>query len=92
MDWKCALAGVAMAIALAPTAASADSVSEIENARAKERSGLYLNDRDREQLRRWGGNSDYGRYAYRAYDDGHYDGYYGGYSYGPGVRIYVGPY
>jgi hypothetical protein len=65
MDWKCALAGVAMAIALTPTSASADSVTEIENARAKERQGAYLNRRDREQLRRWGGNSDYGRYDYR---------------------------
>jgi len=54
MHWKCALAGVAFAIALAPTSVSADSVTEIENARAKERSGLYLNGRDREQLRRWG--------------------------------------
>jgi hypothetical protein len=88
MHWKCALAGIAMAIALAPTPASADSVTEIENARAKERSGLYLNGRDREQLRRWGGSSDYGRYAYRPYDDG----YYGGYYYAPGVSIYVDPY
>ena len=90
MHWKCALAGVAMAIALTPTSASADSVTEIENARAKERSGLYLNGRDREQLRRWGGNSDYGRYAYRAYDDGYYADY--NYDYEPGVSIYVDPY
>jgi hypothetical protein len=88
MDWKCALAGVAMAIALTPTSASADSVTEIENARAKERQGAYLNRRDREQLRRWGGNSDYGRYDYRPYDNG----YYGSYDYGPGVSIYVDPY
>lgn len=92
MDWKCALAGIAMAIALDPTSASADSVTEIENARAKERSGLYLNGRDREQLRRWGGNGDYGHYAYRAYDDGYDDGYYGDYDYAPGVGIYVDPY
>lgn len=94
MNWKCALAGLAMAVALAPTSASADSASEIENARAKERSGLYLNGRDREQLRRWGGNSDYGaRYAYGPYAYGPYDdGYYGGYDYEPGVSIYVDPY
>jgi hypothetical protein len=88
MNWKCALAGVAMAVALAPTSASADSASEIENARAKERSGLYLNDRDREHLQRWGGDSDYGRYAYGPYDDG----YYGDYDDEPDVSIYVDPY
>ena len=88
MNWKCALAGVAMAITLAPMSAVADSASEIENARAKERSGLYLNGRDHEHLRRWGGNSDYGRHAYRPYDDDYYDGY----NYGPGVSIYVDPY
>ena len=87
MHWKCTLAGLAMAIALAPPAA-ADSVTEIENARAKERQGRYLNHRDREQLRRWGGSSDYGRYAYRPYADGYYDGY----GYGPGVSIFVCPY
>ena len=88
MNWKCTLAGIAMAVALAPISALADSVTEIENARAKERSGLYLNGRDREQLQRWGGNSDYGRYAYGPYDDGYYDGY----DYEPGVSIYVDPY
>ena len=92
MNWKCALAGVA--VALVPTSASADSASEIENARAKERSGLYLNDRDREHLRRWGGDSDYGaRYAYGPYAYGPYDdGYFGGYDYEPGVSVYVDPY
>jgi hypothetical protein len=88
MNWKCALAGVTAAIALAPMSASADSASEVENARAKERQGLYLNARDHEHLRRWGGNSDYGRYPYRPYDDG----YYRGYDYAPGVSIYVDPY
>ena len=45
-----------------------------------------------EQLRRWGGNSDYGRYADRAYDDGYDDGYDADYDYAPGVSIYVDPY
>ena len=89
MNWKCALAGIAIAVAVAPTSALADSASEIENARAKERQGLYLNDRDREHLRRWGGNSDYGRYAYVPYEDGYYDD---GYDYEPGVSVYVDPY
>ena len=51
-------------------------------------------DRDREHLRRWGGDSDYGaRYAYGPYAYGPYDdGYYGGYDYEPGVSVYVDPY
>jgi hypothetical protein len=93
MNWKCALAGVALAVALTPMAALADSASEIENARGKERQGLYLNDRDREHLRRWGGNSDYGRYAYGPYAYGAYgDGYYDGYDDEPDVSVYVDPY
>ncbi len=59
-------------------------ISGVEGARAKERQGRYLNRHDREQLRRYGGNGDYGwRGGYRDYDYGYYDG--------PGVSVYVGP-
>jgi hypothetical protein len=66
--------------------AQADSISAVEGARAKERQGRYLNRGDREQLRRYGGNDDYG---WRGRDRGYYDeGYYDD---GPGVSVYVGP-
>jgi hypothetical protein len=72
--------------------AQADSIGAVENARAKERQGAYLSRQDREKLRRYGGNDDYGPYYGSAYGYGGYgydDDYYGGY--GPGVRVYVGP-
>jgi hypothetical protein len=97
MNWKCAIAGLAVAMMLAPATAQADSsIGAVEGARAKERQGAYLTREDRDNLRRYGGNDDdyryggyggygYGPYAYpRAYDDG---GYYG---YGPSVGIYIG--
>ncbi len=91
MKWKCAIAGAAVVMALAPSMALADSVSSIENARAKERQGRYLNAQDREQLRRWGGNDNYGRYySYGPYVYG--GGYYADYDYGPRVRFYAYPY
>ncbi len=62
----------------------ADSISHVENARAKDRAGYYTSRSDREKLRRYGRNDDYG-YSYRGYG---YDGYYDG---GPGVAVYVGP-
>ncbi|MGQ0457531.1 MAG: hypothetical protein ACT4OU_10765 [Hyphomicrobium sp.] len=66
-------------------AARADSISDVENARAKERAGYGLSRQDREKLRRYGGNDDYGwRDGYR--DEGYYDD-----RYGRGVSIYVGP-
>ena len=62
----------------------AQSVSDVEGARMKERQGRHLNRMDREQLRRYGGNDDYGyRYRGDGYDYGPYDG--------PGVSVYVGP-
>lgn len=65
--------------------ANADSISDVENARAKDRAGYGLSRQDREKLRRYGGNDDYGwRGGYRDYDG--YDGPYGG-----GVSVYVGP-
>jgi hypothetical protein len=91
MKWKCAIATAAMVMALAPSAGLADSVSSVENARAKERQGSYLSAQDREQLRRWGGNDSYGRY-YR-YDPYEFSGaYYGGYDYGPAYRYRTYPY
>lgn len=82
-----AAAGAALIVAFAaPVVAQADSISSVENARAKDRAGYYLNRRDREQLRRYGRNDGYGyRYGYRDY--GYYDDYYGG----PSVGVYVGP-
>ena len=84
MKWTCAVA--AMVMALAPSMALADSISSVENARAKERQGRYLDAQDREQLRRWGGNDGYGG---RDYDYGPYvygGGYYGPYDYGTVYR------
>lgn len=71
-----------MAVALAPPA-SADSISEVEGARAHERSGHGLTRQEREKIRRYGSN-----------DDGFYSGYRGyggGYGYGPSVGISIGP-
>jgi hypothetical protein len=98
MNWKCTIIGVAMALMLAPATAQADSITAVEGARAKERQGAYLSRQDREQLRRYGGNEDYGYSGYSGY--GGYGGYgppvYGGayddgyYGYGPSVGIYIG--
>lgn len=83
-----AVIGAASIVALAAPMAQADSISGVVSARAKERQGRYLNRSDREQLRRYGGNEDYGwRGPYRDYDYGYYDDY----GYGPGVSVYVGP-
>ena len=75
--------GVALAVPVAQVA-QADDISTVEGARAKERQGRRLNAMDREQLRRHGGNDDYG-YRYRG------DGYYYGAYDGPGVSVYVAP-
>jgi hypothetical protein len=98
MNWKCVIAGAAMAAMLAPSLAQADSsIGAVEGARAKDRQGGYLTRQDRENLRRYGGNDDYGyggngygSYGYGppVYGGGYYDdGYYG---YGPSVGIYIG--
>lgn len=77
----------ALGIALAAPIAQADSISGVEGARMKERQGRYLTRQDREYLRRYGGNDDYG-YGYRGYG---WRGYgYGPYD-GPGVSVYIGP-
>jgi len=97
MKWKCAIAGTVMAVALAPSMAQAQMVGAVENARAKERQGTYLSPQDRDHLRRYGGNADYGpRYGYGPYyGSAYYYGYGGdyddyGYDYGPGISIYLG--
>jgi hypothetical protein len=64
-------------------AAHADSLSDVENSRAKDRAGYRLNGHDRENLRRHGRNDD-AYYHGRGYGD-----YYGP-SYG-GASIYIGP-
>ncbi|MBA2125219.1 hypothetical protein DLM45_03140 [Hyphomicrobium methylovorum] len=83
MKWNwAAAASAALAVAIAAPVAQADSISGVEGARAKDRAGYHLNRQDREQLRRYGRNDDYGwRGGYRNY------GYYGG----PGVSVYIGP-
>ncbi len=94
MKWKYAIAAAAMSMMFAPSMVQADSsLSGVEGARAKERQGAYLNRQDRDSLRRYGSNDDYGYgygYAPYGYGGGYYaDDYYG---YGPaGVSIYIGP-
>lgn len=84
-SWAAA-ASAALIVAFVAPIAQADSISSVENARAKDRAGYYLSRQDREKLHRYGRNDDYGyRYGYRDY--GYYDDYYGG----PGVGVYVGP-
>ena len=92
MNWKCAIAGAAMAIVFAPSLGQAQSIGAVENARAKERQGSYLSPQDRENLRRYGGNDDYGA-SYGPYGngDGYYANdyaYYGRAYYGPAYRAY----
>ena len=95
MNWRPILAAAALATALAPAAAQAQSISAVEGARAKDRQGAYLTREDRDNLRRYGGNDDYGYGGYggygygpSVYDGAFYDdGYYG---YGPSVGIYIG--
>ncbi len=88
MKWKCAIVGVATAMLFAPSMARAQSVGAVENARAKERQGTYLSPQDRENLRRYGSNDDYGpRYRYGPY--GYAGAYYGDYyRYEPGYGAY----
>jgi hypothetical protein len=88
MKWKCVIASAAMAMLFAPSMAQADSIGAVENARAKERQGSYLSPQDRESLRRYGGNDDYGpRYSYGPYwyGGGYYADYY---RYQPRYRAY----
>lgn len=87
MKWNmAAAAGAAVMMAfVVPPVAQADSISSVENARAKERSGYYLSRQDREKLHRYGRESE--RWGYRGYGYG-YDGPY--VYYGP--PRYYGPY
>jgi hypothetical protein len=97
MNWKCTIAAIAAVMMLAPATAQADSsIGAVEGARAKERQGAYLTREDRDNLRRYGSNDDYGYGGYgygprvyggAYYGDGYDDGYYG---YGPSVGIYIG--
>lgn len=78
-------AATAAILALSGAAASvqADSIGEVENARAKDRAGYYTSRLDREKLRRYGGNDDgYGGYSESYYGDRYDSG---------GVSLYVGP-
>jgi hypothetical protein len=79
------MAAAAAALFAGSGAAQADSISEVEGARAKDRAGYHLSRQDREKLRRHGRSDDYG------YSTGYgYDGYYEGPPAG-GVSVYVGP-
>ena len=84
-NWAAATGAALIVAFAAPVVAQADSISGVEGARAKDRAGYYLTRQDREHLRRYGRNDDYGWRGYRDY--GYYDDYYGG----PGVGVYVGP-
>ncbi|HVJ76194.1 MAG TPA: hypothetical protein VM620_00040 [Hyphomicrobium sp.] len=87
MKWNwAAAASAALIVSFVAPLAQADSISSVENARAKDRAGYYLDRQDREKLRRYGRNDDYGYYP-RGYGYGYYDGYYGD----PGVSVHVGP-
>ena len=74
-----AAVGAAIVVTLASPAVQADSIADVEGARAKERSGFHLNWQDREQLRRYGRKVDNGDYGDRDY--GGSDGYDSGYVY-----------
>ncbi len=78
------LATAIAATLAAAVPAHADSIGEVEGARAHERQGSYLTRQEREKLRRHGSNDD-GFYSGRGY------GYGYGYRSAPGVGIYVGP-
>ena len=73
MKWNlAAAAGAAVMMAFVTPVAQANSISSVENARAKDRAGYYLSRQDREKLRQYGRESDPG-WGYRGYDYG-YDG------------------
>lgn len=76
-----ATAAALMALTAAP-AAQADTIADVEGARAQDRQGFHLDREQRENLRRYGRNDDYG-YRRGGYGYGSYDG--------PSVGIYVGP-
>lgn len=59
----CAAAALAIA-----TPVAADSIFELENARAKDRAGRWLSDRDVELLDRYGDNYGYRPYIYEYYE------------------------
>ena len=87
MKYTFALTVGAALIALSGSA-FADTIASVEGARARDRAGYHLNRQDREQLRRYGDNDDWGyrhHRRHRGYD--YYDGYYGA----PGLSIYIGP-
>ncbi|AHB48630.1 hypothetical protein W911_09890 [Hyphomicrobium nitrativorans NL23] len=75
-------ASAALMVLTAVPAVQADSIAEVEGARAQDRQGLYLDREQRENLRRYGRNDDYG-YRRGGYSSGYYDG--------PSIGIYVGP-
>lgn len=52
----------------------ADSIGQVEGARAKDRAGYHLDRQDFEKLDRYGGNDD-GYASYGAYDDEDFDDY-----------------
>lgn len=89
------LAGlVSAAIVASAGLAQADSISDVENARAKDRAGYHTTRQDREKLRRYGRNDDYGYSRGYGYDGYYDDGPAGGVSIhlGPGRRYYGDPY
>ncbi len=76
---------VVLSLIAAVPPVAANSIGDVEGARAKERSGYYTTRQDREMLRRYGRSDEGHGYRYRDDDYGYDDGPYGG------VSIYVGP-
>jgi hypothetical protein len=70
------IVAVATLFAMGGSVSRADSIGDVENARAKDRAGYYLDGGDREKLRRYGRNDDEGYFApdYADYSDGYDDG------------------
>lgn len=67
---RIALGATILALVAVAPPAGADSIHELENARAKDRAGRWLSDRDIELLDRYGDN-----YGTRPYYHGYYEFY-----------------
>ena len=69
------LAGIGAAMLLAAGPAAADTIFDVEHARAQARAGRYLTDQDVDMLNRWGDLSGSPRYYYPAWPGQYYDPY-----------------
>ena len=67
------LAGIGAAMLLAAGPAVADTIFDVEHARAQARAGRYLTDQDVDMLNRWGDLSGTPRYYYPAWPEVYYE-------------------